>query len=401
MASAMNTTHVAEVQLPSAAPVPRSPSVLLLGSAAGLLTAPGCPACRYAAESSEAYLTWFALEGHGDAQMLGRLCASRGMCGRHTRRLWTQPGAASRLTAVYKYVVAAAMEDPGAVPASCPACEQEAAAEDRVLGILLEEVEDRRQYKLHGGLCLPHLRRAARLNRKRDVRWLVRFMIERLSEPGPGLDLIAGWPDPDADSRAALRADLPLRLPVSGAWTCSVCWAAADRERLRLSDPSLACGPRPAALPAECLCARHLRDAVLADRGAAAMLAWQAARHADRLAQVIDGQRQRLGISHRWWPSSRARRALAYPDCPICRDSEEAVSDEIDRRRTALRDGGRDPLTGLAMCARHVSRLHAVDELAGRLSRRRTPGARWPTGERARYRLQNAHLGTPPRCEGG
>jgi hypothetical protein len=363
MASAMITTHVAEVQLPSAAPVPRSPSVLLLGSATGLLTVPGCPACRYAAESSEAYLTWFALEGHGDSQMLRRLCASRGMCGRHTRRLLTQPGAANRLTAVYKHVVAAAIEDPSAVPAACPACDQETAAEDRVLGILLDEVGDTRQYKLHGGVCLPHLRRAARLNRKRDARWLVRFMIKRLSEPRPDLDLIAGQPDPDAGSRAAFRAGLPLRLPVGGPWTCSVCWAAADAERACLADARLSCDSPPGTVPADAMCACHLRDV---GGGGTGMLAWQAARHADRLAQVLAGQPQRLGISPGWWLSSRARRALADPDCPVCHGRQKAAANEIDRRRAALRDAERDPLAGVQLCVRHVSSLHAVDALAGR-----------------------------------
>jgi hypothetical protein len=355
--------------VPSASPVPRSPSVLLLGSAAGLLTAAGCPACRYAAESSEAYLTWFAVEGHGDAQMLARLCASQGMCGRHSRRLLTQPGAASRLTAVYRYVVAAAIEDPGAVPADCPACDQEAAAEDRVLGILLEEltVDNRTQYKLHGGLCLPHLRRAARLNRKRDVRWMVRFMIKRLSGPRPDLDLIAGQPDPDADSRAAFRARLPLRLPVSGASACPVCWAAADTERAQLADPSTGSDTLAGTLQADCWCAPHLHDAALANRGSTGLLARQAARQAERLRLVLDSRPQLLGISAGWL-SYRARRALADPDCPVCRGSEEAASGEIDRVRAVLRAAGPEAHAGLALCVRHARRLSTVDAPAGRLA---------------------------------
>jgi hypothetical protein len=365
MASAMITTFVAEVRLPSAAPVPRSPSLLLLGSATGLLIAPGCPACRYAAESSEAYLTWFAVEGHGDAQMLRQMCSSRGMCGRHTRRLLSQPGAAGRLTAVYKYVVSAAIADPSAAPASCPACDQEVAAEDRVLGILLEEVPDRMQYKLHGGLCLPHLRRAGRLNRKRDVRWLIRFMIKQLSEPAPSLDLIAGQPDQDADSRAAFRADLPLRRPVSGPWTCAACWAVADAERVRLADASASGESQPGTFPADCMCPLHLRDV---GGGAIGMLAREAARHADRLAQTLDGQRQRLGIAPGWWLSSRARRALADPDCPVCRGSQQASAGEIDRQRIALRDAERHPQSVLPLCVRHLSRLHAADPLAGQLA---------------------------------
>lgn len=61
---------MAEVVVPSAVPLPRVPSVLLLGSGAGLLEAPGCPACGYTAECSDTYLTWFALEGHGDPDVL-------------------------------------------------------------------------------------------------------------------------------------------------------------------------------------------------------------------------------------------------------------------------------------------------------------------------------------------
>jgi hypothetical protein len=129
-------TNVAEVRVPSAAPIPRGPSVLLLGSAAALLNAPGCPVCRYAAESNDAYLAWFALEGHGDTDMLGRLRASRGMCARHTRQLLAQPGAATRLTAVYRYVVAAAAEDIGAAAAGCPACEHEAASRSETIRYL-------------------------------------------------------------------------------------------------------------------------------------------------------------------------------------------------------------------------------------------------------------------------
>ena len=233
-----------------------------------------------------------------------------------------------------------------------------------MLGILLEEVADRRQYKLHGGLCLPHLRRAGRLNRKRDVRWLIRFMIKQLNEPTPSLDLIAGQPDQDADSRAAFRADLPLRLPVSGPWTCSACWAAADAERLRLADACTSGELAARTVPGRChvplvTCAML----VAGDRDAGL----EAARHSDRLAQVLDGQRQRLGISPGWWLSSRARRALADPDCPVCRGSLEA---SLTRSTANGRPPGcrADSLAGVPLCVRHVSRLHSVDALAGRLA---------------------------------
>lgn len=356
--------------MPSAAPIPRGPSVLLLGSAAALLKAPGCPVCRYAAESGDAYLTWFALEGHGDTHMLGRLCASRGMCARHTRQLLAQPGAATRLTAVYRYVVAAAAENVGAALAPCPACEHEAAAENRVLDTLLEEIaaEERSAYEEHGGLCVPHLRRAVRRNKKRDVRWLIRFMITRLSAPEPGLDLIAGGPDPDAGSRAALRAVLPRQLPAEDARTCRACWAAADAERAQLAvarPPGL--GQRGDLAP-DCLCAPHLRDAVPGGESSTPeVLAWQAERHAERLARVLDGHPRRLGISPGWL-SARARRALADPDCPVCARCPEAVSREIGRLAAMLRAAGGRPQVSLPVCVRHASDLRAADASAGWLA---------------------------------
>ena len=96
--------------MPAATPLPRGPAVLTLYTAADLLTGPGCPVCRYASEAASRYLAWFALEGHGDAVTVTRLCASLGMCPGHTRGLMSQPGAARRLTAVYRYLVRAARD---------------------------------------------------------------------------------------------------------------------------------------------------------------------------------------------------------------------------------------------------------------------------------------------------
>ena len=91
--------------MPAATPIPRGPTVLTLYAGADLLTGPGCPVCRYAGEAGDRYLAWFALEAHADAVTITRLCSSLGMCPRHTRGLMSQPGAASRLTAVYRYVM--------------------------------------------------------------------------------------------------------------------------------------------------------------------------------------------------------------------------------------------------------------------------------------------------------
>ena len=64
--------------MPSAVPMPRGPTVLTLYSAADLLTRPGCPVCRYAAEAGDRYLARFALEAHADAVTITRLCSSLG-----------------------------------------------------------------------------------------------------------------------------------------------------------------------------------------------------------------------------------------------------------------------------------------------------------------------------------
>ena len=342
-----------------ATPVPRGPSVLLLGSSAGLLSVHGCPACWYVAESSEMYLTWFAVEGHADPDALHRLRASRGMCARHTRCLLAQPGAAARLTAVYRYVVAEAARDVGADAAGCPACDQETRAEDRTLSTLMDEftAESRGQYRQHGGLCLPHLRRAARRYRSQDLRWLIGCMIRRLRAPDPGLDLLAGGPDPDAGTRAALRA----RLPAGTAATCQVCWAAAHAERARLEDIWQTRSRGPGIPPPVCLCSTHLRDAA----PAGSLLAWQAEREAQRLATVLDSRPRLLGIAPGWM-SPRARRALADPDCAVCRAAGEAAVASIAGIPAMLRNASGTPQRPL-LCTRHASRLQAADAEAGRV----------------------------------
>ena len=157
--------------MPAAAPVPRGPTVLTLYSAMDLLTGPGCPACHYGDEAADRYLAWFAFEAHADAGMITRLCSSLGMCPRHTRALMCQPGAARRLTALYRYILPAARDQLGgraARPGDCPACEHDGAAVGRALDTLLDGLADgpvRERYRRLGGLCieLPHLFRTGNL----------------------------------------------------------------------------------------------------------------------------------------------------------------------------------------------------------------------------------------------
>jgi hypothetical protein len=122
--------------VPGPTPIPRGPTVLTLYGASDLLTGPGCPVCRYAEEAADRYLAWFALEGHADTVTITRLCSSLGMCPRHTRGLMSQPGAAGRLTAVYRYVMAAArdrLSGRAGRLGRCPGCEHDDGAADRAL----------------------------------------------------------------------------------------------------------------------------------------------------------------------------------------------------------------------------------------------------------------------------
>jgi hypothetical protein len=182
--------------VPAAAPLPRSPSVLTTYSAADLLTAPGCPVCRYAGEASDRYLSWFALEAHADATTLTRLTGSPGACARHTRRLMGQPGAAVRLTAVYGYIVPAARDRlAGRVAplAACPMCEHDDAAARRALDMLLEGLSDpsvRDRCRELGGLCVPHLNAAVAAGHRRVVVWLTETMMATLSASLPAS---SGW----------------------------------------------------------------------------------------------------------------------------------------------------------------------------------------------------------------
>ena len=173
--------------MPAATPLPRGPSVLTLYDATDLLTAPGCPVCRYASEASDRYLRWFALEGHAQPDTITMLCVCLGPCPRHTRLLLSQPGAAVRMTAVYRYVVTAARDrlaGRSGRPATCPACDHDAAAADRALDTLIEGLADAAtMYRCRelGGVCLPHLAAAATVGRRPTVEWLTQTVRDSIA----------------------------------------------------------------------------------------------------------------------------------------------------------------------------------------------------------------------------
>jgi AraC-like DNA-binding protein len=359
--------------MPSAAPIPPGPSVLTLATAAELLTRPGCPVCRYVAETGDRYLAWLALEALADPVTITRLCASLGMCPRHTRALMGQPGAAARLTAVYRYLLEAArrnLAEGTAKLAGCPACEHGQAAARRALETLVEGLADaavQQRYLELGGLCGPHVRAATRVHgHHRAAAWLVRTAAGTVCHPS-SLDGLAGGPDHDAGERARLRAALPQGRISPRA--CPVCLAAAHAELRELAQAAGAAASQPsgaagtAARRDPCLCAVHLRDAVAMDpSGAPTLLAWQADCLSAELAHSISVAGPWRGALTGWL---RASRSASISECPVCRVRAEAVGHALERSRSVVRampPGPGQPL----LCVRHVLALRAADATAGR-----------------------------------
>jgi hypothetical protein len=341
--------------VPAATPLPRAPSVLTLYSAADLLTGPGCPVCRYAAEASDRYLGWFALEGHSQPAAITRLCGSLGMCAAHTRRLMNQPGAAVRLTAVYRYVVTSARDRLAGRthrPAACPGCEHDGAAAQRALATLLEDLSDsavmRRCCEL-GGLCLPHLAAASSAARPRLVAPLVEAMRDTITARDSRCDWLTGT-DRDAKARAALRGAIAAARPPPpaecspGPVACSPCLASAQAERDALA--ALADPASRAPGPALTLCAGHLADAAEAAgaHGLRQLLAWQ--------LQCLTAP-QPAGRPR--WPRMTTRHPEPLGRCAICHARQAAVprmlADLSTRADLSGHPHGR--ATAACLCVRH------------------------------------------------
>jgi hypothetical protein len=267
--------------MPSATPIPRGPAHLALFGAEDLLVPGACPVCRYVAEADDRFLGWFALEGHAEAETITRLCASLGTCPAHTRALLGQPGADGRLTAVYRYVLRAAvchLADGTSPKAPCPGCSGSAEAASRAIGTMVAGLQEdesfRERYRAAGGLCVPHLRLAAGHGPRRPVAWLAADAQARLAAGPPPLTAIAGESDADAGIRTWLRAALPASAPTvrpAGAMPgrepgadggCAICLAAARAERDALAQLSDATADDSAAEPSWAgLCPAHLREA--------------------------------------------------------------------------------------------------------------------------------------------
>jgi hypothetical protein len=333
--------------------------VLTLYTAADLLTGPGCPVCRYAAEASQRYLAWFAIEGHADAATITGLCSSLGMCSCHTRGLICQPGAAIRLTAVYRYILEAArdrLSGRAARLGSCPACRHDDGAAGRALETLVEGLADdaiRERYRELGGLCLPHLGSASARSSRRVGAWLSRTMAANVNARLATAHGMAGT-DRDAEARAILR-----RAASADPGACTACLAAGQSEQenltriLRADDHGL---PDQQSL----LCAGHLSDLAVLPGGptAAPILTWQA----DCLAASLN----RSGGASRLRSLGRPREHLV--SCAVCLAAERAARQVLEDTR-ALAHGSRSvPGRQIPLCVRHVLGLSALDSRAGRMT---------------------------------
>jgi hypothetical protein len=359
--------------MPAATPLPRGPSIVTLYSAWDLMTAPGCPVCRYAAEASDRYVGWFALEGHAQPAMIATLGGSLGMCAAHSRRLLGQPGAALRLTAVYRYVVTAARDKLAAGTArvaACPACEHDDAASGRALETLLDGLDDGQAADLCrdlGGVCIPHLAAAPRRGRRRAVARLGETLQETLAAAGQ--DRI-GWlagADHDAEARAALRASIPA---TGRPGACAACLAAVLAERASLTRLRSRAGVstangRDAEPP---LCARHLADAAVLAAKTGELLALMTVQAAATIARTEPGG-GRVRLRPARYPGGSSR-------CLVCRERGKAEHQALAAVAGALRESRsaahqqRQPL-----CARHHLALRAADEQAGLAAAREAAAA--------------------------
>ena len=257
----------------------------------------------------------------------------------------SQPGAAVRLTAVYRYVVTAAgnqLAGRNAQQAACPACEHDDSAARRALDTLLDELADppvlARLQEL-GGLCLPHLTAAAA--RPRLVASLAETMRNMIAARGR-CDWLAGA-DLDAEGRAVLRRAI-TSVPPPGPAACWPCLAAARAER-----DALACLPDIASdgpAPALALCASHLADAAAAagPSGIRQLLGWQ--------LQCLTA---RLPAPRARW--LRLGRRASDTDCAVCRAGRAAAQ----QRLRDVEDSPPLAATDAALCVRHHLALRTAD----------------------------------------
>lgn len=325
--------------MPSATPLPSSPSHLALFGADDLLRPDGCPVCRYVMDAGDRFLAWFALEAHADADMITRMCRSLGFCAVHTSEMLSQPGADGRMTALYTYLLRAAaryLADGTSPAAACLGCTRDHEATERALDTLLAGLQEpgtRDRYRAAHGLCLPHLRAAAPRAGRRLTAWLARDTLARLSAGPPGLALLAGDPAP---------------LPSVRSGICRACVMAYRPERDAPSSPGSPSAGVVRGSPSAGLCPAHLREAC-AGPGAVRLLAAEGERALAWLAAAASPPRGFAGLPGR----SRRRE----DGCPLCRSAGTPGEQAVRATHAA-------PGQPAQMCLRHVIALRDRDPRA-------------------------------------
>ncbi len=356
--------------MPAATPLPGYPSALTTYSAVDLLTMPGCPLCHYVGRANARYLTWFALEGHGDMIAITRLTRSLGMCGKHTRQLMGQPGAGQRLTAVYRYLLTEAIQQLGGQrrPSDqCPMCEHDESATSRALDTLLEGLADqgiRERCRELGGLCVPHFGAAVAAGSRKIVGWLDDLMAATLLSGSISLRLLAGEAGHDAEVRAVLRRSLP-EMAYPGSYVCAACLAGAAAETEFLASLARLTN-ETRSLDNALLCPEHLQDTaqlIGADWRQRSLLAWQAHCHVQAASAlrhpIFRDARMRVGVRRR-------RQCLAA--CIACDARSLAASRALTELSGTLRTSPGLSGQPTALCVRHVLNLRRVSPRAGQLA---------------------------------
>ena len=150
---------------------------------------PGCPVCRLATESVDAYLTSVCYEQVNDLDLREQLRSAGGFCRPHAERFIKQRLGQLAAAIVYRDVLNTARKRLAAgwagrgrsmlaglfgrgrgsvrtVPA-CPGCEAESEAEARYIAVLRNRLQDpavRARYQAGDGLCLPHIDQALQVD---------------------------------------------------------------------------------------------------------------------------------------------------------------------------------------------------------------------------------------------
>lgn len=152
------------------------------------LTERGCPLCRAGRAAGRRYLDALLFESVNDPDIRAKLAASLGFCARHHREMLTFRGERLGVAIIERALLQEALRRlqaqtsfqkrspwdgwrkrprPAAAPLragahACPACDEEDAAAERSLVVLLQHLAGDLDQPLQaaGGLCLPHLDQA-------------------------------------------------------------------------------------------------------------------------------------------------------------------------------------------------------------------------------------------------